>query len=713
MAPTEQGSAVTTTVTEPAPMRNLAADGMPPPAPRPVVAAPAHESRKPWVTLEVVQGDLTQVVAPIAVVGRYEGLPARGPARAFDDLLDDWISRAIEYDMIGSDLGQLFYIPIPMKNDRRAVAAEGLLIAGLGEPGHFSRDGLRYLMTNVALAVKTLGHDEMSTPLLGFSRGELPLDGIVRGMLEGIADALERLGDKVPWPLHWKLVHLRSAIAQQIWETARTLLQDPAISDRLHLEVLPEKFQPVGNAGEAADVTPADLKPQERSTRITITSPTPAGSVLLLAQASARLAAGAPRRGRRTGKSATTDGQRLLQYSALAEAAVIPVRDQKVHSYFLNRLPQKLIAVPPEVNADGLRRYQENFGKLLTRYLIPDDFQRLIETGDPLTLVVDATTACYPWEMAGFKGHRDTCFFGTHLKLARQFRTDQAVVPGIAPPLNHSLKVLVIADPAPGGWQLPGARQEGQAVLDVLQRVKSAWGKRLELSVTARIGSYAERDQPELAKLLIDLRQAGPMIESAEPCDPLELLALLVNEAYDVVHYAGHGVFDPAAERMGWVFENECVLSAAEIFRVRQVPRLVFANACLSSVTADLDHQRHQQVGLAEAFFARGIENYIGAGWLVNDQLAKQFAVRFYSQVLGLRPSLLGDRVVDAAPPATLGEALAEARRAILHQDATWGAYQHYGQSNAKLVAFPNRDESVRAAEPDPALQRPTRATGS
>jgi hypothetical protein len=61
------------------------------------------------------------------------------------------------------------------------------------------------------------------------------------------------------------------------------------------------------------------------------------------------------------------------------------------------------------------------------------------------------------------------------------------------------------------------------------------------------------------------------------------------------------------------VFARDCFLSASEIFRVRQVPRLVFANACFSAVTTDLTEQCGQLVGLAQAFFAHGIPNFIGA----------------------------------------------------------------------------------------------------
>jgi CHAT domain-containing protein len=74
---------------------------------------------------------------------------------------------------------------------------------------------------------------------------------------------------------------------------------------------------------------------------------------------------------------------------------------------------------------------------------------------------------------------------------------------------------------------------------------------------------------------------------------------------------------------------------------------------------------------MAEAFFERGVQNYIGTGWPVVDQTATTFATAFY------RRALRG---------AFLSDALAEAREAIMQEGPTWGAYQHYGQSTARLV---------------------------
>ncbi len=105
--------------------------------------------------------------------------------------------------------------------------------------------------------------------------------------------------------------------------------------------------------------------------------------------------------------------------------------------------------------------------------------------------------------------------------------------------------------------------------------------------------------------------------------------------------------------------------------------RLVFANACFSAVVREgpaltADEMNRHLAGLAEAFFERGIQNYIGTGWPVADDPAVTFAATFYEE------ALKGE---------TLGEALALAREKILSEGSIWGAYQYYGQVDATLVA--------------------------
>ncbi len=129
---------------------------------------------------------------------------------------------------------------------------------------------------------------------------------------------------------------------------------------------------------------------------------------------------------------------------------------------------------------------------------------------------------------------------------------------------------------------------------------------------------------------------------------------------------------------MGWVFDADCRLTAAGVLKVRRVPRLVFANACHSAeVTAGGSHL--QMVGLAEAFFQHGVMNYLGTGWEVDDELAVRFADAFYRAALG----------VDSDEPAAAVIARRPWREAVRKEspaDATWGAYQFYGQPEAKLI---------------------------
>jgi hypothetical protein len=146
--------------------------------------------------------------------------------------------------------------------------------------------------------------------------------------------------------------------------------------------------------------------------------------------------------------------------------------------------------------------------------------------------------------------------------------------------------------------------------------------------------------------------------------------------------------------------DQDCFLSAQEIFRVRQVPRLVFANACFSAVTTNQNEQRGQLVGLAQAFFARGIPNYIGAGWQVDDACARECARWFYTRVFGLRRPANSNRDSGTAPPATIGVSLPEARRALLNfrkESSSWDAYQHYGRVTDKLLPLPNAMRPLEA----------------
>jgi hypothetical protein len=168
----------------------------------------------------------------------------------------------------------------------------------------------------------------------------------------------------------------------------------------------------------------------------------------------------------------------------------------------------------------------------------------------------------------------------------------------------------------------------------------------------------------------------------ANECDLVEILALLLTGGFDVVHFAGHGDYDSASpEAAGGVFSRDQILTARDIFRARRVPRLVFANACFSGVIHAGEAHGVQELSrglatVAQAFFERGVPNYIGSGWPISDEQAATFAVEFYER---------------AFQRETLGTSVGAAREKIFGEavGSTWGAYQHYGDPNDRLVREP------------------------
>lgn len=550
------------------------------------------------LNVEVVHGDIRDVKTPVVVVGHYRGLPPVRAVGVLDEALQFWISKAVKRGMIGGGLGEVFLIP----NMHKSLAAGAVILAGMGEYGRFNREDVDLLFANVTYGVTALGWREFATVVVGSGEGNLSLEQAIEGMLEGVESAL------------------RQPKGQGSIEILRIVEHD---KDRFKdiLEVL-EKISKNDNDG-------LDLHVSERQL---------------------------PKRAHRTKPSKPVDidvmkGSRItierdhdvFRFSAIREQAVIPVREITVQSSYAERAAELL------KESRGLED-QQKYGKLLHSYLMPEDFQDMIDV-TPLTLMVDRSTAAFPWEMAAFEQHGKAIFYGPGRQLTRQFRTTLSGPLGlVVPPTPKSLRVLVIADPAPEvELQLPGAREEGRAVVRILHSMKEKQG--LDITIEQRIG--------------------------ADECDPVELLALILSEEFDLIHYSGHGDFDEKnLSKSGWIFGKEDILSARDIFRARRVPGLIFANACFSGVIRSgkpftLQESNRNLAGLAQAFFERGVQNYIGTGWPVDDAAALTFAEVFYTEALS---------------GADFGSALAKARKEILVSGSTWGAYQHYGQATAKLI---------------------------
>lgn len=563
-----------------------------------------QKENSPILNVTVAKGSITDIKTPVVVVGGYKGIAPASALKALDDALNQWISRVGDQGMIGGELGEVFFIPVMNKE----VGARTVMLAGMGEFGRFSYHDLRYLAMNVCFSISALRLDEFATVLIGSGEGNLKLERAVKGLLSGFCDALHRLDPKERVS-KVTLVEFKEDRHAEILEIVNRLAENKVI-ENVVLNVSEGKVPARKGRKPAYHPIVNRLQPvSEFVNRITI--------------------------------ERTADE---YSFSAMTNSAVIPVRKVDVQRFFTDGITAELRA--------GKEQTQKRFGMLLHKYLFPEDFERMLDEEDkPLTLVVDHDTAALPWEMACYGPRHSLRYFGPDLKLTRQFRTMLSRAPGISPPINQSLRVLVIADPASHA-PLDGAEAEGKTVVELLKGAEESLKK--DKQVTLYVESCI-----------------GP-----EQCNPVRILDLLMNDTWDIVHYSGHGTFDPGnSNKSGWVFDN-VTLSARDIFRTRQVPRLVFANACFSAAFNNnseptAEEGNRKLAGLAEAFFERGVQNYIGTGWPVVDHGAQEFAQLFYER------ALKGE---------FLGDALAAARKSIGMADSTWGAYQHYGQSNVRLI---------------------------
>jgi CHAT domain-containing protein len=256
-----------------------------------------------------------------------------------------------------------------------------------------------------------------------------------------------------------------------------------------------------------------------------------------------------------------------------------------------------------------------------------------------LVVVHDREASQVPWEAIRI----DSAWPALEQGTSRRYASEQLSVARwremrIA---GERLSVLLVVDPTE---DLPGAAAEGAALHPLLQ----ARGADVELLA----GAAATRDR---------------------------LRSLLRTGAFDVLHFAGHGHFDPARPgESGLVCARAEVLRGADLDGIGDLPALVFFNACEAARVRRRSASRRRSTrqpstSLAEAFLVGGVANFLGTHWPVGDDAALAFSTHLYPALLGGRP---------------LGTAIRDARRAVqAGGSGDWADYVHYG--NASFVLAP------------------------
>ncbi len=608
----------------------------PPPASTPRVVLPP-----PKIRIRLVRGGIEQSarLAPEAdaiSVGHYIGVAPQNAELALDKAISHpaaakrLIASLQERGSIVGGLAQNFLFPDP-RDPRRVIA-----IAGMGQPGTFRDGELTVLTQELVWMLGRAGRRHLFTVLIGAGAGNLTVPTAVHAWLRGIRRALN--------------------------DAAFTA--GPRLETITFVDYYAENFLQLDRALRAA------VEELRKDGTLDIDYGKPSGPALKKARATAeeaaektavrdlhaRLDMKAPDQSREPIRLTVRRVQDTFEFSALTADASIPQRQTRIDPTLIDEANNQL----PAASAFA---QQDDQGHLLGRLLLPQDLRKhVVKPPTPVVAALDRSTARIHWEMLSLepagtsKEFRPENFLGTACGLTRQLQTTFAPLP--EPPLlsGHSLRVLVVADPAEDA-PLPGAQEEGEAVVRVFDRFKAVSG--IAVEVVALLG-------PRQATRVAVLEQ-------------------LINHRFDILHFAGHCSFDEADPgSCGWIFTGGTRLTADELNRVDRIPRFVFSNACESGITPEHREDRKALLApsFAEAFFARGVANFVCTAWPVDDAAALAFAERLYAGLLGL------DREEEA-----MHEAMAAARSEIALLGSgglqTWGAYQHYGDPNFRIGRGP------------------------
>jgi hypothetical protein len=614
-----------------------------------------------------VQPQMAELALDKAVSAALLPKGSKEPQKS-DLILTQYTDRGIIY----GKLGQPFLIPDPRMTKDRKFGGKGRLIAiaGMNEPGRFGVPELNVLARELCWALGRLDRKHLATVLIGGGDGNLSLDDSVSGWLTGIRHAvsgsrfdagrrLERITFVEVDPR--KAIQLDEIFTRQQQRLLEnnagfTILYTP-FSDKKKSELKKEALKKAKN-----DL----IKKWEKDTEQEAPSLDAIPSRVTL--------------------SLDTE-KRTYRFAAITETASVPERDTVVD-------PGLVWTANDELAGEQLPSVQLERGRFLEALLIPADLRVQLYTPAPLVMMLDSTTARIHWEMVaqpsldaprvittsnasvGTFEYEDD-FLGTSRGFTRQLRTTFAGPPDPPPPPQGVLRVLIVADPAEDA-HLPGAEEEAVAIADLFESFNN--------SLLGKTGTRIEVK-----------RFFGP-IEATRT----NVLRELMLRRYDLLHFAGHCVFEWGGDPnlSGWIFnmKNKELLSANELNRVDRIPKFIFSNACESGVTPDRSQDRNDRLApsFAEAFFARGVANFVCTAWPVDDVAARLFAVTLYSGLLGSEANTDQDALAQAPEPLPMHEAMKRARLAIARTAngrTTWGAYQHYGNPNFRL--FNEQTEST------------------
>jgi CHAT domain len=235
----------------------------------------------------------------------------------------------------------------------------------------------------------------------------------------------------------------------------------------------------------------------------------------------------------------------------------------------------------------------------------------------------------------------------------------------VDPPLDPSLPPFLSAQCTVGRWVLGRRRPKLPPPVEVqVQTLAVLWG----------VYQRSEWRLLEAEDEAAQIRQVyGALSVNADAESVLG--ALQGSPRADLLHFAMHGVYDPAGPQEGLVLLDGQTLDPMQVrgSRLDGAP-FVFINACQvgsgKQVLGDY-------AGVAEAFLYAGASGVVAPLWSIGDTEAKEIALRFYERTLRQ----------GAGPAEVFRTERAAFRDADQPVSSTYLAYQFFGHPAMKLLS--------------------------
>jgi CHAT domain-containing protein len=658
----------------------------------------------PSLKVAVIWGGLGHAEADIHIAGHYQGVMPSAAERSLDEAISPpgpcgIICEHTRRRWLVGALGEVTYFPGRVSAPDATSQVVRAAVVGMGRVGTFSQDNACRLYQSLLREVLALRHIRtVATVLIGSGAGNLSMHQVARAVVTGFGSALRSLpADRnllVPEVFFVEQDRLRAEVGYRA--LLRAAEAEPLVAVESAIVCVPGGR--VG-ADAAAVYGIRGLLQQLASVSDPATPSDPAQAILaavpdeLRDEVYARLTEIAsrpedivgvtldrPREGRQRSAENEAGDQTAptritalraptgFVWSALTARATVPEREVPLNKTLVDELVRRLTPPSDEDLAE--------LSAFLTRLMVPLDLQRYLDGRAPMIIEVDLHTAVVPWELlsstAQASGPREGAEpLAIQQCLSRQMRSAYARTDPEELSVG-GMRALVIGDPGDPtrGQSLPEARIEATAVAGVLRQHK--------VEVDLFIGFPGSVPTP-----------------GARFATRIDVLAKMLSQNYHIIHYAGHGVFDPEhPELSGWLFADGLV-TARELTQLSQAPRLVVADACWSAARPDAraDEKpppgRHGELTpvLADEFLRVGTGHFIGASWSVPDEAARRFATSFYEALLG----------GDGKARLPVGQAIRHSRR-VLWEDSNqgeylsperrfaWAAFQHYGDPGDHLL---------------------------